>query len=238
MRLSRHQSPLAHLDHCNMRWSEHTVEGPAEAQRVAVPPAHVVHRGAGPTAAACVGSREPPEVRLAGLVNRKNAPFLRPVANAAGRVLLLLSSSRRRCRVCGEKGFTTPHCAAAFQQNHLGAPTPPPEMAPTRSSLLLLGLAAAADAQSGQCGRTAADPCALDGSSSTYSEAIAGQRVITAAGCPNNNPVHVCVGDNPSPANTQGYTFSVPHTPQLNAATCTCPAAAQRLCQKSGQNAP
>jgi hypothetical protein len=69
MRLSRHQSPLAHLDHCNMRWSEHTVEGPAEAQRVAVPPAHVVHRGAGPTAAACVGSREPPEVRLAGLVS-------------------------------------------------------------------------------------------------------------------------------------------------------------------------
>ena len=85
-------------------------------------------------------------------------------------------------------------------------------------ALLVLHLSAPrVGAQSGTCRKSAANPCNLDGSSSTYAESLeGGQRVIRAAGCPNNNPVHECVGDNPAQINTQGWTMSIPSTPQLN----------------------
>ena len=95
--------------------------------------------------------------------------------------------------------------------------------AASRSLVLLalcLSVSNVADAQSGTCRKQAANPCSLDGSSSTYAESFeGGQRVIRAAGCPNNNPVNECVGDNPAQINTQGWTMSIPSTPQLNRGT-------------------
>lgn len=76
------------------------------------------------------------------------------------------------------------------------------------------------DGQSGTCKKSAKNPCKLDGSSSTYVESFeGGQRVIRANGCPNNNPVHECVGENPAQINTQGWTMKIPSTPKLNRGT-------------------
>ena len=72
--------------------------------------------------------------------------------------------------------------------------------------------------QSGSCSGTGA--CSIDGSSTTYTETISGTvRQIRSSGCPNNNPVDVCVGANPNPANTQDWQFDIPATPQFNSAT-------------------
>jgi len=72
--------------------------------------------------------------------------------------------------------------------------------------------------QSGSCQGTGA--CSIDGSSTTYTETISGTvRQIRSSGCPNNNPVDVCVGANPNPANTQDWQFDIPATPQFNSAT-------------------
>lgn len=68
------------------------------------------------------------------------------------------------------------------------------------------------------CKKTVSSPCALDGTSSVYTESVAGDvRTIKASGCPNNNPVNVCVGDNPNPANNQDATMTIPATPRFHA---------------------
>lgn len=73
-------------------------------------------------------------------------------------------------------------------------------------------------AQSGSC--KGSGNCNVDGSSTTYTETIQGEvREIRASGCPNNNPVDVCIGDNPNPANTQDWQFDIPAIPMLNAGT-------------------
>ena len=74
--------------------------------------------------------------------------------------------------------------------------------------------------QDGECKNTASNPCSQTGASGAYSETIEGsQRQITTSGCPNNNPLTICVGDNPNPANTQTWNLAIPATPKLNAAS-------------------
>ena len=101
-----------------------------------------------------------------------------------------------------------------------------------RTALLALLLVGSASAR---CD-TASAACALDGSSSTYTETVSGStRRIVASGCPNNNPVVVCVGNNPNPAQDSGWDLSMPATPRLNSASYSASlAAAVDLSQTGG----
>jgi hypothetical protein len=71
--------------------------------------------------------------------------------------------------------------------------------------------------QSGSCSGSAAQPCSLTGTNSNYEETIEGDvRQVTANGCPNNNPLTVCAGNNPNPANTQNWRMDIPATPRFH----------------------
>ena len=87
-----------------------------------------------------------------------------------------------------------------------------------RTSLVVLALALGCRAQSdGSCnGAAPSDACSATGTSSAYAETVNGAtREIRASGCPNNNPVTNCLGDNPSRAAEQDWHFDVPATPMF-----------------------
>lgn len=77
-------------------------------------------------------------------------------------------------------------------------------------------LAVSGDLTSGSCTNSPSDACSESGSSASYSESIDGDtRSIQSSGCPANNPLTNCLGDNPSKAAEQGWRFDIPATPQF-----------------------
>ena len=72
----------------------------------------------------------------------------------------------------------------------------------------------------GSCKNYVDDACSACGGSSKYVETIDGDmRKMRASGCPNNNPLTMCLGDNPSQPAEQDWKFDVPSAPKFVAGT-------------------
>lgn len=55
----------------------------------------------------------------------------------------------------------------------------------------------------------------LNAGGAAAAQQVGGTRRVLAEGCPNNDPLEVCVGRNPNPATRQGWDMTVPATPRF-----------------------
>jgi len=91
------------------------------------------------------------------------------------------------------------------------------------------------DLRGGSCTVSNSDACSACGGSSKYVETIDGDtRRIRASGCPNNNPLTNCLGDNPSEAGEQDWKFDVVAAPRFNAGTYEASLSAALLLSEIG----